>query len=139
MKSFNLLLLQLLFFSLSFAQKEQAMVVSNPLYLGFGLDMEGTENLMLVPENRSNPESRLIAVHFMKLNAKEKTNFPPVFYFRGGPGEYTNPREFYSYFTRSKHSDALAFEVKTLNQKRDVVLVSQRGASDSKCFPIFQF
>lgn len=139
MKSLNLLFIQLLFFSFSFAQKEQATVLSNPLYLGYGLDMKGTENLILVPENRSNPESRLIAVHFMKLNAQEKTNLPPVFYFRGGPGEYTNPKEFYSYFTRSRHSDALAFEVKTLNQKRDVILVSQRGASGSKCFPIYQF
>jgi len=139
MKCFNLLLIQLLVFSFSFGQKEKTTVISNPLYLGHGLDLKGTENLILVPENRSNPESRLITVHFMKLDAKEKTNLPPVFYFRGGPGEYTNPREFYSYYTRSQHSDALAFEVKTMNQKRDVILVSQRGASRAKGLPLYQF
>lgn len=114
-------------------------VLSNPLYLGYNLHMKGSENLIMVPENRSNPQSRTIGVHFIKLNAQQRTNLPPVFYLRGGPGEATSPKEFYTFYTRSKHSKALAFEVATLNQKRDVILISQRGASRAGGLPMFHF
>ncbi len=114
-------------------------VISNPIYLGFDVDFKGTENLILVPENRSNPNSRLIPVHFLKLDAKEKTNLPPVFYFRGGPGEATSPKDFYPYYTKSKRSGAFAFEVTQLNQKHDVILMSQRGSSISRGLPLYRF
>lgn len=115
------------------------MVISNPIYLGFDVDFRGTENLILVPENRANPDSRLITVHFLKFEAKEKSNLPPVFYFRGGPGESTEPTDFYPYYTRSERAKAFAFEVTTINQKRDVILVSQRAASMSRGLPLYQF
>lgn len=114
-------------------------LLSNPLYLGYGLNLEGSDNLMMLPENRLNPQSRKIGVHFMRLKAQQPSNLPPVFYLRGGPGEAVYPEEFYKYFTRSNHSKALAFEVKQLNKKRDVILMSQRGASRSPGLPMFQF
>ncbi|OJJ21731.1 hypothetical protein BKI52_14615 [marine bacterium AO1-C] len=114
-------------------------LLSNPLYLGYGLGLEGSDNLMMLPENRLNPTSRKIGVHFMRLKAQQPSNLPPIFYLRGGPGEAAYPEEFYRYFTRSNHSKALAFEIKQLNKKRDVILMSQRGASRSPGLPMFQF
>ena len=121
------------------AQAPQPMLLSNPLYLGYGLNLQGSDNLMMLPENRLNPDSRKIGIHFMRLKAQQPSNLPPVFYLRGGPGEAVYPEEFYKYFTRSNHSKALAFEVKQLNKKRDVILMSQRGASRSPGLPMFQF
>ena len=119
--------------------KSTQMVLSNPIYLGYGLDLKGTENLIMLPENRRNKNSRKIGVHYIRLKAQQPSNLPPVFYLRGGPGEATSAREFYTYYTRSQHSKALAFEVTQLNKKRDVILISQRGASRSPGLPMFDF
>ncbi|AGC43150.1 hypothetical protein MYSTI_01818 [Myxococcus stipitatus DSM 14675] len=41
---------------------------------------------LYVPENRRNPESRLIGVGFARLKAPRPTGAPPVFWLPGGPG-----------------------------------------------------
>ena len=48
---------------------------------------EGTANLLFVPENRLDPNSRMIALHFFWFPAKEKTELPPVAFLGAGPGE----------------------------------------------------
>lgn len=41
---------------------------------------------ILVPENRSKPDSRRIGVGVLRVKAREPTNAPPIFLLVGGPG-----------------------------------------------------
>lgn len=41
---------------------------------------------LYVPENRSNPQSRTIAVGFARIKAPHPTGAPPIFWLPGGPG-----------------------------------------------------
>lgn len=85
-----------------------------------GRVMEGERGLIFVPENRSNPDSRLIAVHFQRYRAVNppagEDKRAPIFLLAGGPGgEFTFRREMrYTQLDR-------------LRQTRDVVVMSQRG------------
>jgi len=78
--------------------------------------------LFFVPENRSRPASRVIAVQFLRFESLDpavaagQTKRPPVFLLAGGPG---------SEFDFSKPS--IFRKVQRLRQTRDVVYVSQRG------------
>lgn len=42
---------------------------------------------LVVPENRNNPKSRLIALPVTRINAKAKEKLEPIFWFEGGPGD----------------------------------------------------
>jgi hypothetical protein len=41
---------------------------------------------LVVPENRANPRSRLIAVPVIRIHARSATPAEPIFRFQGGPG-----------------------------------------------------
>ena len=41
---------------------------------------------LLVPENRSNPESNLIELAFVRFKSTAKNPGPPIVYLAGGPG-----------------------------------------------------
>jgi pimeloyl-ACP methyl ester carboxylesterase len=76
--------------------------------------------LVFVPENRSVPSSRLIAVHFVRFPAAQpqRPARAPVLLLPGGPGWGFDL------------SDPLVFdEVERLRQTREVISVSQRGYS----------
>ena len=76
--------------------------------------------LFFASENRRDPRSRLIAVHFLRFPALHgEKGRPPVFLLDGGPGDdsdFTNPQAYYS-----------PSLVERLRRTRDVVYVSQRG------------
>lgn len=76
--------------------------------------------LLFVPENRREPKSRSIAVHFLRFPALQaRPGRAAVFLLPGGPGyeaDFENPRGPYS--LRS---------VERLRRTRDVIYVSQRG------------
>ncbi len=77
----------------------------------------GERGLILVPENRKNPDSRLIAVHFQRYPPiNPGKDRPPVFLLPGGPGSDYK-------FTNQSRIDFL----NRLRQTREVVAVSQRG------------
>jgi pimeloyl-ACP methyl ester carboxylesterase len=86
-----------------------------------GLSADVERGLLFAPENRLDPDSRLIAVHFVRFPAREATDGrAPVFLLPGGPGWDFDL------------SDPLMFdEVERLRRTRDVVAVSQRGYSGS--------
>jgi pimeloyl-ACP methyl ester carboxylesterase len=70
---------------------------------------------LVVPENRSDPESRLIAVSVTRIRAQTDTPAEPVFRLEGGPGK-----------TNMNFSIASRFV-----GERDVVLVGYRGIDSS--------
>lgn len=96
---------------------------------------EGTENLIFVPENRNTPQSRTIALHFFRFPAKEKSNLPPVVFLGAGPGEPYSVEVFY----KGKRAEAWRYELKFVNQKRDILLINQRGNSNCPGLPISAF
>ncbi|MDR7070065.1 pimeloyl-ACP methyl ester carboxylesterase [Pseudoxanthomonas japonensis] len=81
-----------------------------------------------VPENRNRPNSRLIAVRYMRIKGEDQPGTPPVFMLPGGPGD-----SYIEAFTKSgldwfgavrQRNDVLRFR-----RAGDVVVMDQRGAS----------
>lgn len=50
------------------------------------VDYQSDCGTLVVPENRSNPDSRLIALPVIRLHALEDAPAEPIFWFAGGPG-----------------------------------------------------
>lgn len=70
---------------------------------------------LVVPENRHDPDSRLIALPVKRILAQTSAPRPPLFYFEGGPG-----------VTNMEFPEASRFAA-----DRDVVLVGYRGVDGS--------
>jgi pimeloyl-ACP methyl ester carboxylesterase len=70
---------------------------------------------LVVPENRANPRSRLIAVPVIRIHARSATPAEPIFRFQGGPG-----------LTNMAFPQASRFA-----GDHDVVLVGYRGVDGS--------
>ncbi len=51
-----------------------------------GEKVESEFGTLLVPENRSNPESNLIELAFVRFKSTAKNPGPPIVYLAGGPG-----------------------------------------------------
>jgi pimeloyl-ACP methyl ester carboxylesterase len=81
---------------------------------------------LIVPENREQPESREVHLKVAVLKAKRTASAEPMFYLSGGPGDAP-------LVASSSGADALTEgdwwnETATIRRRRDVVIVSQRGA-----------
>jgi pimeloyl-ACP methyl ester carboxylesterase len=96
---------------------------------------EGTENMILLKENRNNPDSRLIPVHFFKFPAQQKSKLSPVVFLCAGPGEPYSVDVFY----KGKRAEAWRHELQFVNQNRDVILINQRGNSNAPGLQISNF
>jgi pimeloyl-ACP methyl ester carboxylesterase len=70
---------------------------------------------LVVPENRANPRSRLIALPVTRIRARHKTKAEPIFRLEGGPGG-----------TNMKFPQASRYTA-----DRDLVLVGYRGVDGS--------
>ena len=139
LKSLLLFIYIFCFYSISNGQNQEHDIISNPISIDReGLDFHGTENLILVPENRNNPHCRKIAVHFFRFPAKEQTDLAPVFYLPGGPGVFINEKRFYQYYGGDR-AKAFTFLLQKLNQKRDVIVLNQRGNPNAPGFSISNF
>ena len=96
---------------------------------------EGTQNLILVPENRNEPESRKIALQFFKFPAKNKSSLAPVVFLGAGPGEPYSVDVFF----KGSRAEAWRYELNFVNQNRDVILINQRGNSSAPGLQISEF
>ncbi len=94
---------------------EHKMLVSHA-----GIRIEAESGRLMVPENRSKPRSRSIAVGFLRLKSTAAAPRAPLFFLNGGPGSTA--------VTEDPH--ALDFWVPFL-EVSDVVLIDQRGTNDS--------
>lgn len=84
-----------------------------------GTPIEVETGRLMVPENRSSPRSRSIAIEFLRLRSRSGSPHAPVFYLEGGPG------------TPAVTEDpaALDYWAQFLDVS-DVVLINQRGTDD---------
>lgn len=87
--------------------------------------IEGKEYKIMVPENRANKDSRLIALRFVVLEAMQPSALSPVVYLAGGPGGSATGA---AQSPRWPLFDAL-------RQNRDVILLDQRGTGLSDAPP----
>lgn len=96
------------------------LITPDSLPTATGTPLEIERGLLFVPENRNNPESRTIAVNFVRLPAlssdPQTPRRPPVFLLPGGPGSELKLAD-------PNRQKALA----EMRRTRDVVYVSQRG------------
>src|SRR5918992_4394693 len=77
---------------------------------------------LLVPENRSNPESNLIELAFVRFKSTAKNPGPPIVYLAGGPGG--------SGIFSARGSRFPLFMA--LREVGDVIAFDQRGTGHSK-------
>src|SRR5262245_18062226 len=77
---------------------------------------------LYVPENRSDPKSRIIGVGFARFRALGETSAPPTFHLPGGPGN--------SLLTGLKNNPSRLKQIEFYRRVGDVVLVDQRGFSE---------
>lgn len=113
--------------------------LSQPIHItADGHDFRGTENLLMVPENRNEPDSRMIALHFFHFPAKEASGLAPVAFLGAGPGEPYAVKHFYESY-QGPRAKAWTWELEFVNQKRDLLLINQRGNPESPGLPIQDF
>ncbi|NQZ43023.1 MAG: alpha/beta hydrolase [Flavobacteriaceae bacterium] len=111
-------------------------VISQPVVIEDDTwSFKGTQNLLFVPENRNDPESRLLALHYFHFPAKHKSSLPPVVFLGAGPGEPYDIAAFYN----GGRAEAWRYELNFVNKNRDVILINQRGNSDAPGLQINNF
>ena len=79
----------------------------------------------LVPENRGDPQSRLIAIRYLRFPAQtsEKSKAPPVVMLPGGPGSLIDEAALRSW------PDTIHM-IRHVTRTRDYVVLQQRGVKD---------
>ena len=85
--------------------------------------------MLIVPENREQPEGREVRLKVAVLKAKRTAGAEPMVYLSGGPGDAP-------LVASSPGADALAEgdwwnETANIRRRRDVIILSQRGAGGS--------
>ncbi len=70
------------------AQQKAGDVKIKPYVFEYGQSqkIDAELGILRVPENRSNPESNLIELAFVRFKSTAKTTGPPIVYLTGGPG-----------------------------------------------------
>ncbi|MFN8421616.1 MAG: alpha/beta fold hydrolase [Anaerolineae bacterium] len=119
------LTLQIASFPLAYVQAQTSIVLT-PCKLEIGLSDPKTEidaqcGVLPVPENRSDPNSRMIDIHFTVLPAQnQQSKQEPIFHFEGGPGgsAISNFTVWYTSY-------------RPLMPDHDIVLIDQRGTGTS--------
>lgn len=104
------------------AADEKGLTVLKQLEFGA---LKGEEGLIVVPENRNAPKSRKIQVHYLRFQAWEEAQMPPIFILPGGPGGFIGAAHVGGAVMRKRYSSAA--EVVAFSRLRDVVMVNQRG------------
>ena len=87
-----------------------------------GEKIESEFGTLLVPENRSNPQTNLIELAFVRFKSTSKNPGPPIVYLAGGPGG--------SGFFSAKGPRFPLFMA--LREIADVIAFDQRGTGNSK-------
>jgi pimeloyl-ACP methyl ester carboxylesterase len=88
MKTIQLLICLLLFAATTPAQQKAGTIKIKPYTFQTirGEKVPAEFGTLLVPENRSNPDSNLIELAFVRFKSTAKNPGPPIVYLAGGPG-----------------------------------------------------
>jgi len=92
-----------------------------------GQKVQAFEGTIEVPENRNNPDSRLIAVHYLRFPATGKQPGSPIIYLAGGPGGSGISTVSYPGFRFPLFM--------AMREFGDVIALDQRGTGNSRTAP----
>lgn len=112
----------LLLHSASASAAEEEMFVFES---GNNKTVEAFKGSFYVPENRSNPDSRMIPITYVRFPATGKHKWPPIVYLAGGPGG--------SGIMTAKYYRFAMFMA--LREYGDVIALDQRGTGASNILP----
>lgn len=87
--------------------------------------LQGSEGVIIVPENREDPSSRMISVHYFRFPARETVGLLPVFFLPGGPGQCITATDIQRGLQQKRYNKIA--EIVAFNQNHDVIIVNQRG------------
>ena len=88
--------------------------------------IEAEKAQVLVPENRSSAESRMIPVHFVRLQSRSQNPGTPILYLAGGPGGSGTG-------AMRGHRWAMFDQLRDI---ADVIILDQRGTGLSSSVPL---
>ncbi len=111
-------------------QLNQKQVYAGETLVSFendGQKVQAFEGSIQVPENRNNPESRLIPLHYLRFPATGKHPGPPIIYLAGGPGGSGISTVSYPGFRFPLFM--------ALREFGDVIALDQRGTGKSQTAP----
>ncbi len=91
-----------------------------------GNKTDAYQGMFQVPENRANPKSRLIPIHYVRFPATGKTQGSPIVYLSGGPGG--------SGINTAKYRTRYQLFM-DLREAGDVIALDQRGTGASRIVP----
>ncbi|WP_323763176.1 alpha/beta fold hydrolase [Maricaulis sp.] len=87
-----------------------------------------------VPENRADPDSRMITISYVRFPATGDTSGPPIVYLAGGPGGSgsgtAQGRRFPLFMAMRQHGDVIAFDQRGTGQSQRPPRCISRQASD---------
>jgi len=91
-----------------------------------GQKVIGEVGSLKVPENRANPNSELISIHFTRLKSTNPNSQTPIFYLEGGPGascswQAENPRYLESWIPYLELGDVLLLDQRGTGAGRERV------------------
>lgn len=79
-----------------------------------GDNVEAFRGELQVPENRADPDSRMITLSYVRFPATGETSGPPIVYLAGGPGGSgsgtARGRRFPLFMAMRQHADVIAFD-----------------------------
>tara|TARA_R110002072_G_scaffold1780_5_gene14701 strand:- start:55240 stop:56805 length:1566 start_codon:yes stop_codon:yes gene_type:complete len=92
-----------------------------------GQTVDAFEGVIQVPENRDNPQSRKISVHYVRFPATTDKPGPPIIYLAGGPGG--------SGIMTAKYPRFRFPLFMALREHGDVIALDQRGTGAASSLP----
>jgi pimeloyl-ACP methyl ester carboxylesterase len=101
---------------------------------GSGETVEALEGSFMVPENRTDPNSRMLTLHYVKFPATTPKAGPPIIYLAGGPGGSgigTAKRQRFPLFMAMREfGDVIAFDQRGTGASNDApTCKSSQGVS----------
>ena len=112
------------------AQQDTRQVYSGEtevLFENDGQKVQAFEGSIEVPENRNNPDSRLIPLHYLRFPASGKHPGSPIIYLAGGPGGSGIATASYPGFRFPLFM--------AMREFGDVIALDQRGTGKSRTAP----
>ncbi len=104
-----------------------------------GVSVEAFQGAFTVPENRGNPDSRMIEIGYVRFPALEGATGAPIVYLAGGPGGSgtgtARGRRFDLFMQMRRHGDVIAFDQRGTGLSRNDLPTCVSSVSVSETEP----
>lgn len=97
-----------------------------------GESVEAFAGTFVVPENRPNPDSRDLTIHYVRFPATTDTLGAPIVYLSGGPGgsgiNTAKGQRFPLFMAMRQHGDVIAYDQRGTGKSNDMERCTRTGA-----------